>query len=139
MQTKNDTTKPEDSPQQEAGGGCSGATCSTLSATIEEVLISEHPNFHEARNDWGVIPAHFEAVEWDEYGESIRQEWVPENRIGYRPELDGKSLADMWDAKKEDWAIQPPGMKGITSFLRPKYSWSNATAQTPPDDGTKNL
>jgi hypothetical protein len=28
MQTKNDTSKPEDSPAQEAGEGCSGATCS---------------------------------------------------------------------------------------------------------------
>ena len=28
MQTENDTTKPEDSPEQEAGEGCSGATCS---------------------------------------------------------------------------------------------------------------
>lgn len=28
MQTENDTTKPEYSPQQEAGEGCSGATCS---------------------------------------------------------------------------------------------------------------
>jgi len=30
MQTKNDTTKPKDSPQQGAGEGCSGATCSRL-------------------------------------------------------------------------------------------------------------
>jgi hypothetical protein len=28
MQTENDTSKPEDSPKQEAGEGCSGATCS---------------------------------------------------------------------------------------------------------------
>jgi len=28
MQTENDTSKPEDSPQQEAGEGCSEATCS---------------------------------------------------------------------------------------------------------------
>jgi hypothetical protein len=27
MNTENDTSKPEDSPQQEAGEGCSGATC----------------------------------------------------------------------------------------------------------------
>lgn len=30
MQTENDTTKPENSPEQEAGEGCSGATCSPL-------------------------------------------------------------------------------------------------------------
>lgn len=30
MQTENDTSKPEDSPKQETGEGCSGATCSTF-------------------------------------------------------------------------------------------------------------
>jgi hypothetical protein len=30
MQTENDTPKPEDSPQQETGEGCSGATCYRL-------------------------------------------------------------------------------------------------------------
>ena len=30
MQTTNDTPKPEDSPQQEAGEGCSEATCSRV-------------------------------------------------------------------------------------------------------------
>ena len=28
MQTENDTSKPENEPEQEAGEGCSGATCS---------------------------------------------------------------------------------------------------------------
>lgn len=28
MQTENDTPKPEDSPQEKTGEGCSGATCS---------------------------------------------------------------------------------------------------------------
>ena len=31
MQTKNDTSKPEVSPKQKAGEGCSGATCSASS------------------------------------------------------------------------------------------------------------
>jgi aspartate/methionine/tyrosine aminotransferase len=35
MHTENDTSKPEDSPQQEAGEGCSGATCSASSDTPE--------------------------------------------------------------------------------------------------------
>jgi hypothetical protein len=45
MQTKNDTTKPEDSPEQEAGEGCSGATCSLLrwhrlaDITVDGVII----------------------------------------------------------------------------------------------------
>jgi hypothetical protein len=39
MQTENDTSKPEDSPQQEAGEGCSGATCSaSCSARIENEI-----------------------------------------------------------------------------------------------------
>lgn len=118
------------SENAEAERPSGAADCWTLSASIEEVSISEHPSFQEARNDWGVIPAHFETIEWDEWGEPVRQEWVPENRAGYRPEFDGKSLADMWDAEKQDWAIQPPGMNGITSFLRPKYSWANEIAQT---------
>jgi hypothetical protein len=36
MQTKNDTSKPEDSPQQEAGEGCSGATCYPVFLTLQE-------------------------------------------------------------------------------------------------------
>ena len=35
MQTENDISKPEDSPEQEAGEGCSGATCSASSDTPE--------------------------------------------------------------------------------------------------------
>lgn len=35
MQTKNDTSKPEDSPKQEASEGCSGATCSACRADAE--------------------------------------------------------------------------------------------------------
>jgi hypothetical protein len=30
MQTENDTSKPEDSPEQVTGEGCSGATCSAF-------------------------------------------------------------------------------------------------------------
>jgi len=130
--------KPTDSTESTDGRSPS-ITCSTLSVVLEEASITEHPKFREVRNDWGVIPAHFENVEWDEYGEPIIRQWVTENRDGHRPELDGKSLADMWDAEKGDWAIQPPGMEGITSFLRPKYSCLNAELrdrhlkQTPPE------
>jgi len=44
MQTENDTPKTEDSPQQEAGEGCSGATCSRLfrvQVTFDTVIYAE--------------------------------------------------------------------------------------------------
>ena len=37
MQTENDTSKPEDSPKQEAGEGCSGATCSAWVAFADQL------------------------------------------------------------------------------------------------------
>jgi hypothetical protein len=40
MQTENDTPKPEDSPQQEDGEGCSGATCSADFDGWEERLAA---------------------------------------------------------------------------------------------------
>lgn len=47
MQTENDTSKPEYSPQQEAGEGCSGATCSPSSVRFNvnhyvRVKITRH-------------------------------------------------------------------------------------------------
>jgi len=42
MQTENDTSKPEDSPQQEAGEGCSGATCSAWA------ISSDSENYNHA-------------------------------------------------------------------------------------------
>jgi len=38
MQTENDTSKPEDPPQQDAGEGCSGATCSASHLTREDEI-----------------------------------------------------------------------------------------------------
>ena len=37
MQTENDITKPKDSPKQETGEGCSGATCSALDFIAQEL------------------------------------------------------------------------------------------------------
>lgn len=42
MQTENDTSKPEESPQQEAGEGCSGATCS-VSLVVGRVYRAKKP------------------------------------------------------------------------------------------------
>jgi len=41
MQTENDTSKPEDSPQQEAGEGCPGATCSEFAGIQALIQIRE--------------------------------------------------------------------------------------------------
>ena len=98
----------------------------TLHHTAEEVCISEHPAFHEKRSDWGVIETHWSPV-YDDEGYEIEREWIPENRRKYRPELDGMSLADMWDDEKNDWRIQPPGFEGITRFMRPKITWATET------------
>ena len=46
MQTENNTSKPEDSPQREAGEGCSGATCSAwveVSKADFDQYIKEYP------------------------------------------------------------------------------------------------
>lgn len=49
MQTENDTSKPEDSPQQEAGDGCSGATCSSSSRRLRRFTPKELDDFQKAR------------------------------------------------------------------------------------------
>jgi hypothetical protein len=88
---------------------------------IEEVCISEHPNFHKVIEEWGVIPAHWRDTIIDyETGELGEPEWIPENREGHRPELDGMSMADMWYYEKKCWKIHPPGFEGIRYFLRNK-------------------
>jgi|688.fasta_scaffold522165_1 hypothetical protein len=46
MQTENDTSKPEDLPEQKTGEGCSGATCSAwveVSKADFDRYISEYP------------------------------------------------------------------------------------------------
>ena len=40
MQTENDTSKPEDSPEQMTGEGCPGATCSADSPTFDEIVAA---------------------------------------------------------------------------------------------------
>jgi hypothetical protein len=58
MQTENDTSKPEDSPQQETGEGCSGASCSA-SWVINGTEYRKNAGYIEARNslnpDWVVV------------------------------------------------------------------------------------
>ena len=56
MQTKNDTSKPEDSPKQEASEGCSGASCSA------EVILAEvmQDIWSDRAMDCGEVPSCFE-------------------------------------------------------------------------------
>jgi hypothetical protein len=43
MQTENDTSKPEDLPEQVTGEGCPGATCSALEFLAQELdMPAEH-------------------------------------------------------------------------------------------------
>jgi len=96
---------------------------STISVSIEEVPISEHPNFHKKFATWGIIPAGRHPI-YDECGEMVAEIITPENRDGYRPELDGMSMSDMWDVERQDWRIQPPGMEGVTKFLKQKTTFA---------------
>ena len=48
MQTENDTSKPEDSPKQEAGEGCSGATCSP--SFVWKAGFHSPPHLHFCRS-----------------------------------------------------------------------------------------
>lgn len=85
----------------------------TLTLQTVEKPITEHPLFNVQRVDWGVIPQ-FEIVNED--GET---EVIPEDRTNYRPDMDGLSMADMWDDELQNWRenFPPPGMAGIKSFL----------------------
>lgn len=92
MQTENDTPKPEDSPEQEAGEGCSGATCSRSSRLWE----IDHPYYCNEGNYFakGSEQPHMHFNTWaaffDEYGDSdmdynflIRWDWDEEEERAY--------------------------------------------------------
>lgn len=59
MNTKNDTTKPEDSPKQEAGEGCSGATCSVWIVVGETGQYSDHSEWNVAGFTTEALATHF--------------------------------------------------------------------------------
>ena len=59
MQTENQSSKPEESPQQEAGEGCLGATCSRL-FLIRGVPGSGKTTYAKTLG----IPDHYEADMW---------------------------------------------------------------------------
>jgi hypothetical protein len=76
MQTENDTSKPEDSPKQESGEGCPGASCSALLEGIEIVMPQ---GMMGAEKDYlvdsiirAIAESHAEEGEWsDKYGTNI--------------------------------------------------------------------
>jgi FtsZ-binding cell division protein ZapB len=77
MQTENDTSKPENSPQQEAGEGCSGATCSA-SLMIEQLendlkLAAEIITELERDKKW-LIEVGEKLVRWVESPRHTREE-----------------------------------------------------------------
>jgi hypothetical protein len=93
MQTRNDTTKPADSPEQEAGEGCSGATCSASSETPKtEALIKEWENLiggEDIIREWVeviLLESHADMerkrnAAWQTLGE-IRQLFVDDESFG---------------------------------------------------------
>lgn len=73
----------------------------------QEKSIEEHPNFRTPRKDWRVHRAYTDR----ETGEAI-----PEDRTNWRPEEDGKCIADFWDFEKKMMRDDSP-MAGISTFL----------------------
>ncbi len=79
--------------------------------------ITEHPQFHTPRNDWRVIPArkiesHFNG-DYDVEGYEI-----PEDRSKWKPEEDGKCLADFWDFERGEFKPDAPlCLAGVKTFL----------------------
>jgi hypothetical protein len=74
--------------------------------TVEK-SIEDHPAFRTPRNDWRVRKAYVD----EETGEV-----VPEDRTNWRPEEDGKCLADFYDFTKKMMRNDSP-MPGVSTFL----------------------
>ena len=94
-----------------------------ITHSIEEVPISEHPEYGKPRNDWGVIPAHTEEAH-EEIGTHgglvwIEERLIPEDRSGWIPEWEGKSMGDLIEQFPND--MRNPFL-GIKFFLRPKIT-----------------
>jgi len=79
----------------------------------EEVSITEHPDFRIPRNDWGVVAA---------YTDPDTAEYFPEDRSGWIPEAEGKSMADFWDFEAGQFRDDMP-MKfhGISTLIQQKW------------------
>jgi len=55
MQTENNTSKPEDSPEQETGEGCSGASCSAFFIGQEVIHNGVKRIIHDIDEGYGII------------------------------------------------------------------------------------
>jgi len=97
-----------------------------MTSTFVEVSITEHPDFYKCRNDWGVIRAYWCPGYYDEHtDEYIDDHDVPEDRSGYMPEHDGKSLADFWDDEAGEFKPDTPvELIGVKTFMKPVYKYS---------------
>jgi hypothetical protein len=75
----------------------------------QEVSIEKHPHFRIPRKDWRVKRAY----RTEETGEEI-----PEDRSQWKPEEDGKCLADWWDAENKMMRDDSPlGVAGLSTYL----------------------
>jgi hypothetical protein len=96
MQPENDTTKPEDSPQQEAGEGCSGAACSAscfVAGIVKGLVESGDPFAHfgslmafdvHARDALrcGVVEGDIDDLRVTKYGNDAYRSWGIETYRG---------------------------------------------------------
>lgn len=92
----------------------------TFTQTLEHVSIALHPKFKEPRNDWRVRPEYYE-FDYDDEGDKILEtkRFVPEDRSQWRPEEDGKAMADFWDFDKAEFKEGSPCPLGVKTFLQP--------------------
>ena len=128
MKLKIEIMRLEKLEGEAAVGACRDGRPGVLVGEVREKSIVEHPDFYKPHDDWGVVAAYTSEECWDEEtGEHFPAVHVPEDRSGWRPEWDGKALADFWDMCAGDWVEDCPGMiKGVQSFLVPVVSFEPA-------------
>ena len=101
MQTENDTSKPKDSPKQEAGEVCSEAICSTSFEPLHVYDWLERPPANDAEKDAKEWLDKFTRPVYTKYTEGI-DDWLARYRVtvewkGKRYTCSGASrMGDVW-------------------------------------------
>jgi len=102
----------------------------TITHYTEELSIIHHPGFNKPRYDWGVVAAYTESI-YEEDGVGwyydrdripIGEIYHPEDRSRWKPEYDGKSMADFFDYEKGEFKEDSPLRFMPTMFLSQAYS-----------------
>ena len=89
----------------------------TITARTVDKSITDHPNFYKPQYDWGVIPASYHEAYEDCDGVWHEEGTIPEDRSGWRQDLEGKSMADLWDYEKGEFTPDARQLGGITTYL----------------------